>query len=160
MIRWATGNQWSHTFVVGDIIGNRKNKEHRTYILDATYNEPCSYTTGASYDKNELVSYEIWQWKRSKPEEIDAALRALEEKYLKEWFTGRTLLAILVYKVTGIPSPFRNNIYCSGMVFDYLQYLQIAFLPKKVRSYNVTPGDLYEFVTSRTDIFEKIGEKK
>jgi hypothetical protein len=162
IIRWFTGHRYSHSFIVAEAIGSRKEAEpQRVYLLDA-YKREVSFSSAKTYEGDD-TEYEIWWPKDVLPATIDAALSKTEDLYVKQPYSYARLLGIgirmFLQKKFGwvIKNPLPLGTICSEVTWFYLNELFPGTFGHLDRL-NVSPEDLWTHVRA-SEQFEKIRYK-
>lgn len=162
-IRWFTGQPWSHTFVVTDIIGNRKDNKHRVYILDANAGGRVSHNIITNYG-NADTEFEIWMPKDQNPEDVSWSVSFTEicfrDKSYSLWSLFTSALKLFTKKRLKLPvvNPERGT-NCVQVTSLYLEQLFDDFKHRQRLGQFISPGDLHEWVKSSGQ-FELIHQKK
>lgn len=166
LIRWFTGEPWSHTFLITDIIGNRKTNTHRVYLFDAVATGRVAHNVIQNYN-NADTQLEIWAPKSGvdgAQDAIEWAIRFTElafvDKRYSLWSLITSALKLFTRKRAGLPviNPDRGT-NCVQVVSTYLAALGPAFITAQKAESFISPGDLHNWV-STSGWFEKIHEKK
>ena len=142
IIRWFTQSNWSHSFIITDVI------KDRTYLLEANYGG-TDVRSWREYRDPTVVPTELWLPNASE-EAIDSALAKTQAKfegvtygYLELlWIGVKISLAKAGWRVH---DPVQQGAICSQVAWFYLHELfpqEFGHLDGR----SVTPADLHRVV--------------
>lgn len=159
LIRWFTRYEYSHSFVVSDVVEANRS---RVYLLEVEAPQ-VAFSTLDSYNVKD-TSYEIWYPIGVTDEEVDHALKLTERNFLKKKYSWASLvgiaITIVVQRVFGkvIKNPLRMGAWCAEADWHYLSTLMPDLFGWMDHS-TVSPRDLH-MIVKNSGRFELVKRKE